>query len=166
MPTEVGEYLVGAYLKLVEHCDVVDYNVLEPGGGLRGLNELDVVGFHFATSTVYLCEATTHVTGLLYQNNVATIDRIKRKHQNQRTYAKRFLGQFKNKKYMFWSPKVPKGYLTEHLAQIKGLDLIINGEYKRRVYEMLELAKDATQDTGNQVFRVFQILGALEKLKD
>ena len=42
MPTEVGEYLVGAYLKLVEKCDVVDYIARETGGGRRGLNELDV----------------------------------------------------------------------------------------------------------------------------
>ena len=162
MPTEVGEYLVGAYLKLVEQCDVVDYNVREPGGGLKGLNELDVVGFHFATSTVYLCEATTHVTGLLYGNNNAdTVDRIKRKHENQRAYADRFLTLFENKQYMFWSPYVPIGYLTEHLEQINDLKLVINGEYKRRVDQMLDLAKTSTQDTGNQVFRVFQILQAL-----
>lgn len=28
--TEMGEYVVGAYLKLVEGCDVVDYNVRMP----------------------------------------------------------------------------------------------------------------------------------------
>lgn len=27
----MGEYLVGAYLKLVEGCDVVDYGVRTPG---------------------------------------------------------------------------------------------------------------------------------------
>ena len=30
MKTEMGEYIVGAYLKLVEGCDVVDYNVRPP----------------------------------------------------------------------------------------------------------------------------------------
>ena len=162
MPTEVGEYLVGAYLKLIEKCDVVDYNVREPGGGLKGLNELDVVGFRFATNTIYLCEATTHVTGLLYgSGNAETVARIRRKHENQRAYADRFLTQFENKQFMFWSPYVPIGYLTEHLEQIEGLELIINGEYKRRVEDMLDLAKTSTQDTGNQVFRVFQILRSL-----
>lgn len=161
MPTEVGEYLVGAYLKLVERCDVVDYNVREPGGGVRGLNELDVLGFHFATSTVYLCEATTHIKGLLYKTNVETVNRIKRKHENQLAYADRFLSQFEHKTFMFWSPKVPRGYLTKNLAKIEGLELVINGEYKRRVDELLDLAKTSSQDTGNQVFRVFQILKAL-----
>ena len=44
MPTEMGEYLVGAYLKIIKECDFVDYNVRQPGGGLEGLNELDVIG--------------------------------------------------------------------------------------------------------------------------
>ena len=44
MLTDVGEYLVGAYLQLFENCDFVDYNVRPPGGGMKGLGELDVVG--------------------------------------------------------------------------------------------------------------------------
>ena len=36
MLTDVGEYLVGAYLQLKMECDVVDYNVRPPGGGYRG----------------------------------------------------------------------------------------------------------------------------------
>jgi hypothetical protein len=56
MRTEPGEYLVGAYLKLVEECDVVDYNVRTPGGGLEGLGELDVVGLNFKTKTAYVCK--------------------------------------------------------------------------------------------------------------
>ena len=33
------EYVVGAYLKLEEECDFVDFNVRPPGGGLKGLGE-------------------------------------------------------------------------------------------------------------------------------
>ena len=40
-------YIVGAYLKLIEGCDVIDYNVRPPGGGMAGLSELDVVGLDF-----------------------------------------------------------------------------------------------------------------------
>jgi hypothetical protein len=40
MATEMGEYIVGAYLKLVLGCDVVDYNTRPPGGGVTGLNEM------------------------------------------------------------------------------------------------------------------------------
>jgi len=51
MATEMGEYAVGAYLALVEHCDVVSYNVRRPGGKSEGLNELDVVGLEFKSKT-------------------------------------------------------------------------------------------------------------------
>ena len=34
VPTEMGKYLVGAYLKLIVGCDFVDYNAPVPGGGL------------------------------------------------------------------------------------------------------------------------------------
>ena len=65
MPTEMGEYLVGAYLKLVLKCGVVDYNARPPGGSLEGLGEFDVIGFGFASRRAYLCEVTTHLGGLL-----------------------------------------------------------------------------------------------------
>ena len=132
MATEMGEYLVGAYLKLVEGCDFVDYGVRTPGGGIAGLNELDVVGIKFAENKAYLCEVTTHVRGLLYSNNQETIQRIKRKHGNQRQYADMHLENF-DPEFMFWSPNVPKGYLTTNLEEIGSLKLIINGEYKARI---------------------------------
>ncbi len=59
MPTEMGEYLVGAYLRHVEGCDRVDYNVHFPGGGEEGLKELDVIGYNYPKRTVFLCEVTT-----------------------------------------------------------------------------------------------------------
>ena len=56
MKTEMGEYIVGACLKLLKECDFVDYNVRRPGGGLVGLDELDVMGLDFKNKTAYLCE--------------------------------------------------------------------------------------------------------------
>ena len=163
MLTDIGEFLVGAHLQLIEECDVVDYNVRPPGGGLEGLSELDVVGFSFKTTTAFLCEVTTHIRGLLYKNNQETVDRIKRKHHRQQHYAKKYLGSFNTIRYQFWSPVVPKGYLTEHLAKIETLELIINGEYKKRVLDLKTLAAKETHDARNPVFRVLQIL---EHLRD
>ena len=163
MPVQMGEYLVGAYLKLIESCDFVDYNVRTPGGGMAGLNELDVIGIHFGKSTAFLCEVTTHIRGVLYGGNQETINRINRKFEKQRAYAEQYMGQFKHHVFMFWSPVVPQGFLTTHLAKIDGLQLIINSEYKLRVNELLTKAKLEKQDTGNPVFRVFQILGALRE---
>ena len=64
MAIEMGEYVVGAYLKEIVLCDFVDYGVRVRGGGLAGLNELDVLGLRFADKTAYLCEVTTHTRGL------------------------------------------------------------------------------------------------------
>jgi hypothetical protein len=64
MKTEIGEYIVGVYLKLIKKCDFIEYNARPSGGGLVGLNELDVIGFDFKSKTVYLCEVTTHISGL------------------------------------------------------------------------------------------------------
>jgi len=156
-----GEYLVGAYLQQVEECDFVAYNIRPPGGGLKGLNELDVVGLNFKSKTAYLCEVTTHIRGLLYKNNQETVDRVRDKHKNQEDYAKKHLDTFKKVIFQFWSPYVPHGYRTEGLKQIKGLELIINEKYSKRVGELQEQAKKQTQDAGNPAFRVLQILAHL-----
>ncbi len=163
MITDVGEYIVGAYLKLVQKCDFVDYNVRPPGGGLKGLGELDVLGLDFESSTAYLCEVTTHIRGLLYRNNEETVRRIANKHQRQVEYAKKYLANFSNHVFMFWSPVVPKGYITRGLQNIPNLELVINGEYKRRIERLRELAKKMTHDTRNPFFRMLQIL---EHLRD
>lgn len=163
MLTDVGEYIVGAYLQLCLNCDVVDYNVRPPGGGLPGLEELDVIGLNFKTNTAYLCEVTTHIRGILYKNNQETVRRIEKKHKRQRSYASRYLENFQNRQFMLWSPVVPRGYVTENLQQIDGLELIINGEYKRRVEELRMLARNSAHDARNPFFRMLQIV---EHLRD
>jgi len=80
MNTEIGEYVVGAYLKLILKCDVVDYNVRQSGGGLEGLGELDVIGLRFQDKTAFICEATTHTGGMLIVNPENTIRKIREKH--------------------------------------------------------------------------------------
>ena len=164
MKTEMGEYIVGAYLKLNERCDVVDYNVRPPGGGLAGLSEFDVIGLRFRDRTAIMCEVTTHIRGLLYKDNKTSVERIAKKHERQKEYAKEYLlSNFEVVHYQFWSPVVPLGYLTKHLAEIDGLELVINGEYVRRVDELQRLAQRLKNDTGNPFFRVLQILGNLRR---
>ena len=160
--TEMGEYAVGAYLKLVENCDVVDYNVRLPGGGLAGLRELDVVGFRFRDGTAFLCEVTTHILGVVYgSGNDDTLAKIHAKFDYQMEYAAKQLERFPRRVYQFWAPYVPKGKTLASLGEIAGLELIVNGEYKRRVKALDKLAATKRQDTGNPFFRVLQILGAL-----
>lgn len=161
MSAEMGEYLVGAYLQLEEQCDVVSFNVRPPGGGLKGLEELDVVGLNFKTSTAYLCEVATHIRGLGYGNYAESARRIKGKYERQQDYAKMYLQDFKQHHFMLWSPVVPKGALTQSLASIEGLELIINGRYRDCVEQLRKRAKQERNDTGNPFFRSLQILECL-----
>ncbi|MGE4352037.1 MAG: hypothetical protein AB7E52_07615 [Bdellovibrionales bacterium] len=159
MRTEIGEYIVGAYLKLVLGCDVVDYNVRIPGGKLEGLGELDVVGYNFELGHAFICEVATHILGLDYGGYDETLDRIRRKHERQKIYAERFLkGRFNEIRFMFWSPNVPVGKLTTGLAAIEGMDLILNAAYKKAVGELKTQAQTTSHDTGNPFFRALQIL--------
>ena len=162
MRTEMGEYIVGACLKLLKLCDFVDYNVRRPGGGLEGLHEIDVVGLDFKSKTAYLCEVTTHLDGLLYKDTPTTVARITSKYGRLRDYAEGFLSDFPNRHFMFWSPVVRES-VANQLKEIRGLELVINKDYTAYVRLLQELAKAGTHDTGNPTFRVLQILGHLRQ---
>ena len=156
MKTDIGEYIVGAYLKIIKECDFVDYNVRPPGGGLEGLNELDVVGLDFKNKIAYLCEATTHIRGVLYNDNRTTVERIKTKYERQKEYANKYLLDFPSRCFMFWSPVVPNGYITRELGKIGGLELVINGKYAQYIDELRKKAKELTHDVGNPFFRMLK----------
>jgi hypothetical protein len=157
MSTEMGEYIVGAYLRLILGCDVVDYNARPPGGGLKGLGELDAIGFSFGKRTVYLCEVTTHLDGLLIGGGaVPTINKLNQKHKRQRDYAKEYLSVFKHH-FMFWSPVVRSG-LTPGLRKVGYDELVINGKYKDAIDALRSLARKSTANYNNPAFRLLQIL--------
>ena len=166
MNTEMGEYIVGACLKLLKECDFVDYNVRRPGGGLVGLDELDVMGLDFKNRTVYLCEVTTHLDGLLYgSGNKATVQKIRTKCLKMKEYADNHLSDyFTNRHFMFWSPVVRPG-VRDELRKIKGLELVINDDYAAYLGLLQEFANKATYDTNNPAFRVLQIIGHLRRDK-
>ena len=162
MRPEIGELVVGAWLREIANCDFVDYNVRPPEKGLEGLAELDVVGLRPGDGTAFLCEVTTHLDGLLYGSAKETIDRIRDKHKRQRSYAERHLKSFKELRFMFWSPVVRKGLLAE-LARIDGLELVVNELYAERVRELQKVAAGTTRDTGNPFFRSLQLLAHLRQ---
>ena len=160
--TEMGEYLVGAYLTVLGGCTFVDYNVHPPGGGMRGLDELDVVGFNFESEVAYICEVTTHIRGLLYRDYDTTVNRVSEKFARQKRYAKKCLDFLPNHRFMFWSPVVASG-LADRLRHIRGLELVINGEYSKRINLLQSKARLYSHDLGNPAFRVFQILEHMRK---
>ena len=161
--TDIGEYVVGAYLKIIKKCDFVDYNVRPPGGGLEGLNELDVVGLDFKNKIAYICEVTTHIRGVLYKNNITTVSKINIKYKRQKEYANKYLSDFPKRHFMFWSPVVPEGYVTKELEKIDGLELVINKKYTQCIDELRIKAKELTNDVGNPFFRMLQILEHLKR---
>ena len=162
MTTDTGEFLVGAALKLLDACDVIDYNVRPRGGGMAGLGEIDVIGLRFVDATAFVCEVATHLGGLEYGGGYDdTIRRIRDKLSRQAQYSEGHLSPFPNRVFMFWCPIVPRGRLLEGLAAIDGLKLIVNGEYKARIEALRTLAASTTTDMGNPVFRTLQILGHL-----
>ncbi|HTB22204.1 MAG TPA: hypothetical protein VK914_05820 [bacterium] len=165
MKTDIGEYVVGAWLKMIEKCDFVDYNVHFPGGGREGLNEMDIVGLNFKKKTAYLCEVTTHVRGIQYTDNKTTVEKIIKKYETQRRYARKHLKSFPKKRFMFWSPVVPVGFITDRLLKIHELELMINGDYTEQVRKLEKLARKQKQDTNNPFFRMLQIMASLRKDK-
>ena len=164
MQTDIGEYVVGAYLAIIAGCQFVQYNVRAPGGGLDGLNELDVVGLNVTTGTAYLCEVATHLDGLNYgAGNADTVVRIAKKHDWQRHYAATHLATFPQRRYMLWAPVVPVGALTAGLGALTDLELAINGDYTARIDALRTKARQSTADHNNPFFRTLQILEHLKQ---
>lgn len=164
MAKDMGEYVVGAYLKLVLDCDFIEYGVRPSVGGQEGQAEFDVVGFNFESRTAYLCEVATHLDGLNYgSGNASTIKKISEKHRRQRAYAKARLANFEHHRFMLWSPYVPRGKLTKSLTKISGLELVINGEYRDCVEKLRLRARRETRSRNEPFFRALQII---EHMKD
>lgn len=165
MAADLGEELVGAYLTEVAHCDFVAYNVRPPGGGIKGLDELDVIGLDHKRKVAYLCEVVTHLRGYRFGGSIsAAVERVRRKHKLQKFYAPHNLREFRPR-YMFWSPRVAIGPLSEKLGRIEGLELVINEGYTERIAELRREAKKSPRPTNNSAFRLLQILEHLRKAR-
>lgn len=162
MPTESGEYIVGAYLQFFHDCDIVLYNERQKGGKLAGLSELDVVGLNLVKKQAFLCEVTTHILGMWITDLPTTIKKVSAKFNAQQEYAKTRLSGF-DVCYMLWSPVVTNKKLIDFLKGIDDRVIIINGEFKKRVQQLREKAASQTHDMGNPFMRTLQIL---EHLRD
>lgn len=161
--TDIGEYLVGAYLNVVEECDFVDYNVHPWGGKMKGLGEFDVIGLSFQENTIFICEVTTHIRGLNYGDYDKTVKRISEKFDRQKEYAKYWKKEFPNNRIMFWSPRVSSG-LVDLLRKIKGLELIMNKDYTEKIVKLQKKAREWSHDMNNPAFRLLQIMEHTKKV--
>ena len=162
---EMGEYIVGAYLRIKLDCEFVVYN--QKLSRRRGeFGEVDVLGIDTNNHIIYLCEVVTHIQGLLYGKGYEeTKRRIKRKFISNIKYANNIFPGL-NKIYMLWSPVVNVGKLTNYLKNLHGdLDLsndefvvIINKEYTEKIDQLRSLAKNDAKDRGEPFYRALQII--------
>ncbi len=162
MPTEMGEYLVGAYLQLVEKCDLVAYNVRPPEAGLKGLGEFDVVGLDFKRNICYMGEVVTHILGLSYKDDDTTVKRLIEKHQRQKDYAQKHLVPQFRPQFQLWSPVVSEKLVKKIVSAEIGYELVINGEYADRIH-LLQSEAVKSHDIGNPAFRLLQIVNHMRE---
>ena len=164
MRTEIGEYVVGAWLKVVKKCSFIDYNVRPPIKGLEGLGEFDVVGLDLKNKKVFICEVVTHLNGMGYKDLETTVKKVEDKFMRQQKYAKGYLPNDFDVRYMLWSPIVTPKYLAEieKIAKKEELELVINSSYSTKIDEIKTAIKGETKDFGNPFIRVIQIFEALK----
>ncbi len=168
---DIGESLVGAYLRHVRGCSVVVYNsFLTDQQG-----EVDVVGIEPSSPaagdssegrTVWLCEVTTHVRGL----NGSTRRRAPEKLRRLREFAQlTFPGDVH--RFEWWSPYVtPTAEMVmrsardaAHAATGIKMDYVFNAEYAERVDALMRRAATDYSPTSEPAYRMLQILANLKR---
>lgn len=183
---QIGEQLVGAYLRINNDCDLVSYNQRSKEAGQQ--MELDVlgVGTDNGNQTIYGCEVVTHLDGLHYNGTPDTdsweeygnddyqytLQRLWEKFQQDYALIRDVFDRADTYVLQFWSPVVPQGYLTDGLEELQSrfeaehdvsIDLVINGEYTDRVYDLRQKASATRKSYDESAFRFLQIL---EHLRD
>lgn len=159
--SDIGEDLVGAYLREVVGCPVIQFNVRT--GVAQG--EIDVVALQLSggrVTEVWLCEVSTHTSGLGgYQGNVA--GKFRTKIESVKAYADAtYPGATRH--IEVWSPKVRPAMLrkledvwSEHVD----VELVANEEYAARVGALAQIARKTTSYSDSPSFRLLQILTRL-----
>lgn len=160
---DIGENLVGSYLRYVEGCPFVVYNTQVPG--IQG--EIDVTGMKIAPAReVVFCEVTTHIRGTLYGSGYDdTIAKIRDKIERARGFAQSTMADWAHR-YEIWSPVVPVGKLTDGFAELETIysddqvdvTFVINGGYTQRIQRLIDSARSDPSATSEPAYRLLQVL--------
>jgi hypothetical protein len=161
---DVGESLVGAYLRHMVRSDVVVYNSFF--ADRQG--KVDVVGLTMAEPRrALLCEVTTHVGGMLIvrHRRDATAEVVREKVERMRDFANLTFPDFEHR-FEWWSPRVPEGKVTTALETLRqdyenadvDLQFVINSAYTERIRELARHAKHNTSTTNEPAYRLLQVL--------
>jgi hypothetical protein len=170
----IGETLVGDYLKVIRKCDFVEFNLYMPD--VQG--EIDVVGINAKKKEIYICEVATHlVTGLMYVNpkekTPDNVDRFVKKFTKNIKYANKYFPEPEYKRqFMLWSPIIKnqktgaKYNQTDDIAKIRAviherfqvdIEVISNQDYMNCLNELRLYARTETKELKSPVLRLFQI---------
>lgn len=142
--SDIGESLVGAYMRYIEGCPIVLYNsFLADQQG-----EVDVVAVKPAQRgqprVVYLCEVTTHVGGFNSKTTLRVDDKLAR----LREFASATFPDEQHR-FQWWSPVVAKGATTTRFDELcaawtkegRSLEFVVNEEYTRRIDALVQHAR-------------------------
>lgn len=168
---DIGESLVGAYLRHIGGCKVVTYNSFF--ADRQG--EVDVVGIETgAPRTVWLCEVTTHIEGMQLgrRGNRTAEDILREKLERLNAFAEATFPE-EHHRYEWWSPKVRVGKLTEVMHAIeaewknagRSLQFVTNEDYTARIRELAVHAKQNPSTTNEPAYRMLQMLTRLRGAK-
>lgn len=167
MAEDIGESLVGAYLRYVENCEFVLFNTFLPGEQ----GEIDVIGIRLGTPQrdIYFAEVTTHIQGMTYGGNKSTVEKVRSKLERAQKFAQdRFPGDRHH--YEVWSPRVPVGAMTAEFGamsktfEARGarLTFVMNEQYGNRVQALIDVAKQNSKATSDPAFRLLQVLARVK----
>jgi hypothetical protein len=156
--SDIGESLVGAYLRHIERCEIVVYNNFFPDRQ----GEIDVVGIKGVhPRQIFLCEVTTHIDGMYAPMAKRMTGKLNRLLEFA---AATFPGE--DHRYQWWSPVVPAGVLTTAFGAAqdawrqegRSLDLVFNADYTERVTELIDYARTHSSTTSEPAYRLLQVL--------
>jgi hypothetical protein len=158
---DIGENLVGAYLRQVQHCDLVAFNTRTG----KGQAEIDVVGVRLeqgGSRHAWFCEVSTHTSGLGGYGG-DPVKKLTAKLRSVRDYAAEVFPGVEHH-VEFWSPRVRPGLMPglEALRLEDGVTLVVNEVYTGRVGELVALARTTSAFSDHPSFRMLQILTHLK----
>ena len=187
---EAGELLVGAYLRVIEGCEIVTYNQRSHDPGIQ--LEVDVLGIRGTENgqVVYVCEVVTHLNGLHYSGTPSTetwaeygnasyqysLEQIWQKFWDDWEYVTDVFDEADSYRFQLWSPLVrgnrDEQFLLGGLHDLaekfedntgKSLDLIVNERYSENIDILRERARETDKPYGEPGFRMVQILENLRR---
>jgi len=166
----LGERLVGDYLRHIKGCDFVDFNVYTKE--VQG--EIDVIGVNLAKREAFIGEVVTHLTtGIQYVRNARpdTSDRLIKKFTKDIQYGNTAFSGYAVT-YMLWSPVVrrsrgkPQYDQFGHLRRVEStirkntgiaIVMVINADYIAAIADLRTFARRESKELKSPVMRFLQI---------